>query len=471
MRPSLPRILSRAIGRLASLFVLATTAAAAADTRPNVLFIVVDDLRPELGCYGADDVRSPHIDRLAKKGMLCRRAYAQYPVCNPSRSSFLSGLRPDETGIVSNDVPFRARLPDIVALPQLFRQHGWFTAGIGKIFHRGQDAAGEPARFQDPKSWDHFFDASRDPPAAGRGGVGRNLTDGRLKWCAWRAADGGDDDQPDGANVVAALRVLEEHKDGPFFLALGIHKPHDPFVAPRAYFDLAPDGATKLAAEPADRSPQVRHAIPNARDFAAFTDRERREFKRAYHACVSYADAQIGRVLAALDRLELWDRTIVILIGDHGYHLGEHDWWNKVTVYEHGVRAPLIAWVPGAKGMGRATDALIEFVDLYPTLADYAGLEPPHRLAGTSLRPVFADPAHPGKPAAYSQVNRGEIVGRSVRTSRHRYTEWGPGGAAGIELYDHEHDDGEYRNRADRPESADLRASLSDLLERGFTHR
>lgn len=457
--------------RWALLFVLGTAASAMADTRLNVLLIVADDLRPELACYGADEVRSPHIDRLAKKGMLCRRAYVQYPVCNPSRASFLSGLRPDETGILSNDVPFRTRLPDIVALPELFRQHGWFTAGIGKIFHRGQDAAGEPARFQDPKSWDHFFDASRDPRGIGRGGVGRNLTDGRLKWCEWRAADGGDDDQPDGANVVAALRVLEEHKDGPFFLALGIHKPHDPFVAPRAYFDLDPEASTKLADEPADRSPRVRHAIPNDRDFVAFTDRERREFKRAYHACVSYADAQIGRVLAALDRLELWDRTIVILIGDHGYHLGEHDWWNKVTVYELGVRAPLIAWVPGAKGMGRATDALIEFVDLYPTLAEYAGLEPPHRLSGASLRPIFEDPAHPGKPAAYSQVNRGSVVGRSVRTPRHRYTEWGPAGSEGVELYDHDHDAGEYHNRADRPETADLRASLSDLLERGFKHR
>lgn len=455
----------------AVLIVLGTAVSAMADTRLNVLLIVADDLRPELGCYGADEVRSPHIDRLATKGMVCRRAYVQYPVCNPSRASFLSGLRPDETGILSNDVPFRTQLPDIVALPQLFRQHGWFTAGIGKIFHRGQDAAGAPARFQDPKSWDHFSDATRDLRGVGRGGVGRNLTDGRLKWCEWRAADGGDDDQPDGANVAAALRVLEEHKDGPFFLALGIHKPHDPFVAPRAYFDLYPDGATKLADEPADRSPPVRHAIPNDRDFAAFTDRERREFKRAYHACVSYADAQVGRVLAALDRLELWDRTIVILIGDHGYHLGEHDWWNKVTVYELGVRSPLIAWVPGAKGMGRSTDALIEFVDLYPTLADYAGLEAPHRLSGTSLRPILEDPAHPGKPAAFSQVNRGGVVGRSVRTPRYRYTEWGPAGRDGVELYDHDHDAGEYHNRADQPETADLRASLADLLERGFTHR
>lgn len=455
----------------AVLIVLGTAASALADTRLNVLLIVADDLRPELGCYGADEVRSPHIDRLAKKGMLCRRAYVQYPVCNPSRASFLSGLRPDETDILSNDVPFRTRLPDVVALPQLFRERGWFTAGIGKIFHRGQDAAGEPARFQDPKSWDHFFDASRGPRNVGRGGVGRNLTDGRLKWCEWRAADGGDDDQPDGANVAVALRVLEEHKDGPFFLALGIHKPHDPFVAPRAYFDLYPEGATNLTGEPADRSPQVRHAIPNDRDFAAFTDQERREFKRAYHACVSYADAQVGRVLAALDRLDLWDRTIVILIGDHGYHLGEHDWWNKVTVYELGVRAPLIAWVPGAKGMGRATDALIEFVDLYPTLADYAGLEPPHRLSGTSLRAIFEDPAHPGKPAAYSQVNRGGVVGRSVRTPRHRYTEWGPAGSDGVELYDHDLDGGEYHNLAATPEHADLRARLAALLERGFPKR
>ena len=447
----------------------ATVAGARDPSRaPNVLFVVVDDLRPELGCYGVKEVVSPNFDRLASMGMLCHNAYAQYPVCNPSRSSFLSGLRPDETGIVSNEVPFREKLPDMVSLPQLFRQHGYFTAGIGKIFHLGRNHEGQPALFQDPLSWDHFFDSLHDTPKTGKKGEGRNLTGGRLKWCEWRAAEGGDEDQADGINTTAALRILEEHHRKPFFLALGLHKPHDPFVAPAKYFDLYPEGSTKLAHDPADRSPQVRFAIPNKTDFATFTDRERREFKRAYQACVSFADSQFGRIMQAMDRLKLWDNTIVIVIGDHGYHLGEHGWWNKVTVHELGARSPMMVWIPGAKGMGKPTSAIIEFVDLYPTLIDYAGFKAPHRLSGTSLRPVLENPAHPGKEAAFSQVNRGPTVGRSVRTQRWRYTEWGPHGKAGIELYDHESDSGEYHNLADQPAHASVRKRMARLLQDGF---
>lgn len=438
------------------------------DKPMNVLFVVVDDLRLELGCYGVKDVVSPNFDRLASMGMLFQNAYAQYPVCNPSRASFLSGLRPDECGIVSNDVPFRKKLPDIVSLPQLFRQNGYFTAGIGKIFHLGQDRDAKPVLFQDPLSWDYFFDSLKDAPKIGRTGEGRNLTDGRLKWCEWRAANGDDDDQPDGINTRAALRVLEENHQKPFFIALGLHKPHDPFVAPKKYFDLYPEGSTRLAQEPADRSPQVRYAIPYSNDFDAFTDRERREFKRAYQACVSFADAQLGRLLETMDLLKLWENTMVIVIGDHGYHLGEHSWWNKVTVYELGARSPMMVWMPGAKGMGKPTNAIIEFIDLYPTLIDYAGLKPPHKLSGTSLRPVFEDPAHPGKDAAFTQVNRGQNVGRSVRTTRWRYTEWGPDGKAGIELYDHQSDDGEYHNLADQPEHAETRKLLAKRLAEGF---
>lgn len=444
--------------------------AGAESSKPkNVLFIVVDDLRPELGCYGVDEVISPNFDRLAKMGMLCKNAYAQYPVCNPSRSSFLSGLRPDQSGIVSNKVPFRTKLPDTVSFPQLFRENGYFTAGIGKIFHLGQDENAKPVLFQDPLSWDYFYDGMREAKEGKLEGEGRNLTDGRLKWCNWMAAEGGDEAHADGLNAKAALKVLEDHHEKPFFLALGLHKPHDPFIAPKKYFDLYPEGSTELAEVPSDRSPQARYALPNGKDFEAFTDKERREFKRAYQACVSFADAQLGKVFASMDRLNLWDNTIVILIGDHGYHLGEHDWWNKVTVHELGSRAPMIAWIPGAKGMGKPTEALIEFVDLYPTLIDYAGLKAPHQLAGQSLRPVFDDPALPGKKAAYSQVVRGKVIGRSVRTKRWRYTEWGPDGEFGIELYDHEVDEGEYHNQGRNPERAALRSDLSKLLARGFS--
>ena len=196
--------------------------------------------------------------------------------------------------------------------------------------------------FEEPQSWDYFFDALGQTSKLGRQGEGRNLSGGKIPWANWKAAEGDDIDQPDGITNEVALRVLEENKDKPFFIGYGIHKPHDPFIAPKKYFEYYPKGSTQLAIEPEDRSKRVKLAIPNDKTFAMFTDKERTEFKRAYQAGVSFADAQVGKILEAIDRLELWDNTIVILMGDHGYHLGEHDWWNKVTVYESGARAPMI---------------------------------------------------------------------------------------------------------------------------------
>jgi len=446
---------------------LAQTGTPLKTVKPNVLLIVIDDLRTELGCYGVKEIQSPNIDRLAQKGILFNHAYAQYPVCNPSRSSFLSGLRPDETGILSNDVPFRRLHPDLVTLPQLFRQNGYFTAGLGKIFHRSVDAPGKPVPFEDPQSWDYFFNGKATP--LGKQGEGRNLTGGKLSWCKWLAAEGDDLDQEDGQAAREAVRLIEEHQDKPFFIGFGLHKPHDPFFAPSKYFEQYPKSDTKLAVEPPDRSPRVRLAIPNETDFAAFTDKERKEFKRAYQACVSFADAQVGKVFDALDRLNLWDNTIIILMGDHGYHLGEHDWWNKVTVFELCARAPMMIWVPRAKGMGQPTSAIMEFVDLYPTLIDYAGLPAPHRLSGETLRPILDNPKLPGKAAAYTEVTRGSKMGRSVRTARWRYTEWGSNGELGIELYDHTKDPGEYYNLSGQPEWAGVCQDLKKLFAQGFS--
>ncbi len=321
--------------------------------RPNVLFIVVDDLRCSLGCYGDDAVRSPNIDRLAAKGVRFDRAYCQYPVCNPSRTSFLTGLRPDHTGILENQTPFRVKMPDVVTLPELYRQAGYHTIGLGKIFHAGIDTQGHRVLFQDPRSWADC--RNFDPTPTGRRGEGRNLTGGTLKWCSWLAAEGGDEDQSDGRNAAAALEALAETHDRPFFLAVGFHKPHDPFNAPAGYFTLYPPDAIALHRPPSDRTPDVPLAVPNKANFATFTDRERREFQRAYYAGISFTDAQVGKLLDALDRRKLWDRTIVVLVGDHGYHLGDHEWWNKVTLFEGGTRVPFIVWAPGAGGWARGS--------------------------------------------------------------------------------------------------------------------
>jgi uncharacterized sulfatase len=443
----------------------AVPAAGAADPKPtNVLLIVTDDLRCSLGCYGDTAVKSPNIDRLATRGVRFDRAYCQYSVCNPSRSSFLSGLRPETTGVLDNAVELRTRMPDVVTLPQLFRRNGAYTAGLGKIFHVGFDPDGKRGPFQDAPSWVDCVNF--ETTETGRRGEGRNLTGGKLAWCRWLAAEGSDEDQIDGQTAAEAVRLLERHRGGPFFLGVGFHKPHDPFIAPKKYFDLYPLDQITLAHDPDDRTADLPLATPrgaNLDSFSRFTDQERREFKRAYMAGISFTDAQVGKLLDALDRLELWNSTVVVFMGDHGYHLGEHGWWNKVTLFELSARAPLIVWAPGAKGMGRSAAGLVEFIDLYPTLAELCGLTPPSGLEGTSFRPLLDDPSQPGKPAAYTMVVRGKFTGRSVRSDRWRYTEWDEG-RQGVELYDQASDPLDYHNLAHDPQHAATVAMMKELL-------
>lgn len=443
---------------------------AAAGIKLNVLFIVVDDLRPEVNCYGKESMVTPHMDRLANKGVKFSRAYCQYPVCNPSRSSFLTGKRPEELGILSNTISLRKKWPELVTLPQLFRQKGYYTAGLGKLFHVGLDDNGEQTLFRDKKSFDHFFKALGNSPAIGQKGEGRRVGGEGIPWCSWLAAEGGDDAQPDGMLATEAVRILEANHDKPFFMSVGFHKPHDPFHAPKEYFDLYPLDQVKLAKDPEDRTPLLRHALPiGSYDFSKFTDQDCREIKRAYHACTSFSDAQIGKLFAAMDRLQLWDETIVVLLGDHGYHLGEHGWWNKVTVFELGARTPLIMWVPGIEGMGRETEAAVELLDLYPTLIEYCGLDAPHELSGKSLRTVLEKPAQTWEKPAYTQVTRAEVgMGYSVCQGEHRYTQWGKKGEGGHELYNHAQDPEGYYNLAENPEYAEKREHLSRLLKQGF---
>ncbi len=436
----------------------------------NVMLIVIDDLRPEVGCYGNDSMITPNIDRLAAKGVKFNHAYCQYPVCNPSRSSFLTGRRPDELGITSNLVSLRKKWPNLVTLPQLFRNAGYYTAGLGKILHVGLDEYGEQTLFRDTASFDYSYRALGNSPAIGKKGEGRTAGDGSIPWCKWLAAEGGDEAQPDGMLAAETVRVLEENHARPFFISVGFHKPHDPFFAPKKYFDLYPLDQVKLAKDPKDRIPLLKYALPtNSYDFSKFTDQDCREIKRAYHACTSFSDAQVGKIFNAMDRLELWDNTIVLLLGDHGYHLGEHGWWNKVTVFELGARGPMIMWIPGAKGMGQETDSVVEFLDLYPTLIDYCGLEALHELSGKSLRPVLEAPNKIWDEAAYTQVKRGKIgMGYSVCHGTYRFTQWGKDGEGGYELYDHSRDKIGYYNLADEPEYVQLRQRLTKLLKQGF---
>lgn len=436
-----------------------TKAQTAQRSRPNVLFIIADDLRAN---YGDAVAHTPNLKRLAQRAVTFNRAYVQYPVCNPSRVSFLTGLRPETTGILGNRTYFRTKLPDIVTLPQLFRQNGYFTASLGKIFHRGLTMEDQKADWADDNSFQHIriYDAT----ATGNKGEGRAMAGDEAKWCRWLAAEGADEDQADGQIAAEAVKLINEKKGEPWFIGAGFHKPHDPFVAPKKYFDLYPLEKIPLTVDPQDRSAEVNFAIPKMYgNFAKFTDRERREFKRAYLAGVSFMDAQVGKLLDALDQNKLWDNTIVIFIGDHGYHLGERGWWNKDTLFELSARAPLLIAAPKMRA-NAVTNGIAEFVDLYPTLTELAGLSAPHKMEGRSLKPLLQNPKARGKEAAFTVVMRSnKNQGRTVRTDRWRYIEWNEG-KDGAELYDHVNDPGEYRNLANDPKYAGEVKKLKALL-------
>lgn len=434
--------------------------------KPNVLLIISDDLRDTVGCYGNATVKTPNIDRLAARGVLFKHAYVQYPICNPSRASFMTGLRSEQTGVVRNTTYFRKALPDVITMPQLLRMNGWYAASYGKVYHVGEEPGQVREDWMDiGKSWDEakMFDAT----PAGSNGVVRNLTGGKLKWCEIGAMEGTDDDQPDGQTALHVIHAIEEQTAAgkPWFIGAGFHRPHDPFLSPKKYFDLYPPGSIKIYHDPVDITPAPPMAIAGGAfktAFDAFTEQDRIDFQRAYYAGVSFTDAQVGRLLDTLDRLKLWDKTVIIFTGDNGYHHNERKWWNKNTLFEVSCRVPLIIAAPGAKA-GQVCNGLVELVDYYPTVADYCGVKPPPNLAGQSLRPLLENTALPGKPAAFTLVSRGAgKYGQSVRTDQWRYTRWTDGNE---ELYDEINDPHETKNLASDGHYAATIPGLRKLLD------
>jgi iduronate 2-sulfatase len=420
---------------------LLVSLAAFADARPNVLLIMADDLRDFGGAFTKEVVKTPNLDRLRARGTTFERAYVQYPVCNPSRSSLMTGLRAEETGITGNDIALREKMPEVVTLPQLCKEAGWQSHAFGKLYHLGggKDVEARRRWMDEGPSWHtaRSFEATK----TGRKMIeGRDVTKGALKWCQWGAADGSDDDQPDGQIAAATVAMIEELGDTPWFIGCGFMKPHDPFIAPKKYFDLYPPDSLKPWSDPADMTVLPKESVgfgDYGTAFAKFTEQDWRELLRAYCAGTTFMDAQLGRVLDALDRHQLWDKTLVIFIGDHGYHTGERQWWNKNTLFERSCRAPLIIAAPGMMG-GQTTKSLVEFVDLYPTVADFCGLRMPHDAAGASLRPILSDPAVGIKDAAFTLITRSpKLHAQSIRTDRWRFTRWSDGRT---ELYDHETD-------------------------------
>lgn len=461
------RRLLAAILAIGAIVPLPRSAAESSRSGPNVLFLICDDLNCDLGAYGHPQVKSPNIDALAARGVRFERAYCQFPLCGPSRASFMTGLHPDQTLVLRNAVYLRERVPDVVTLPQLFRRSGYLAARVGKIYHYNVPRHIGTSGHDDPDSWDATFNPrGRDVDDEDRifslvpGTFGGTLS--------WLAADGDDAEQTDAIGADLAIAQLEKFAGTrrPFFLAVGLYRPHTPYVAPRKYFDLYPLDEIAVPTEPEgylDSLPApARQSIRRKKDQVDLPDDLARQAIQAYHASITFADAQVGRILDALESTGLADDTIVLFTSDHGYHMGEHGHWQKSTLFENAARVPLIIAGPGVAAKGRSTSCLAEMTDFYPTIAALAGLEAkaPDYLQGVSLVPVLANPeARPREDALTHYAN-----GYSLRTERYRYSEWGEAGAEGSELYDHESDPAEMVNLAGLAEHAGTLKRLSARL-------
>jgi len=457
-------------------------------SKMNVLFVAIDDLRCEMGCWGNDYMVTPNLDRLAAGGVRFTRAYCQQALCHPSRNSVLSGVRPDALTGHARASFYRQALPDVVSLPQNFKNHGYYTRSLGKVLHHnglgpdGTEPQYDPISWSEPMFWPKTGIYALRPEVwtrcqlERRSGIGIPKEDKPLTECA----DVPDDAYRDGMVAAEAIRTMRRVKDRPFFLAVGFYRPHTPFTAPRKYWDLYDPQKIKLAENPKppfDVPAQAMYNWQYIRSFRGYPDEGpmpddlARHLLHAYYASISYMDAQLGRVLDELDRLGLAERTAVVLWSDHGYQMGEHGIWGKHTNFEDAVLTPMIVRAPGRRRAGTACEALVELVDIYPTLSDLCGLATPEHIEGTSFLSLLETPDRPRKSAAFSQYPRGGTMGRSIRTRRYRYTQWrrnSDGKTVGRELYDHLTDPGENTNIAADPRHEVLVRRLEMQLQAGW---
>ena len=442
----------------------------------NVLFIMADDLNNDMQCYGNSFIKTPHLNNLVKRSTRFDRAYCQFPLCSPSRVSMLTGYRPDVTGVYDLQKLFRDNIPDVVTLPQLFKNNGYVSARVGKIFHYGVPGGIGTNGQDDSVSW-----ITRVNPI-GRDKIEENkltiLTPGRGLGASltYLIAGGEDEEQTDGIVANEAIAIMEKNIGNPFFLAVGFYRPHCPFVAPKKYFDLYPLDKVPVIKEDSTEwndKPQV--AKWNIQLNYGLDEAARREALRAYYASISFMDGQVGKLLDALERLKLRDNTIIVFCSDHGYNVGQHGQWMKQSLFENSARVPLIIALPGVTN-GKSSGRTVELLDIYPTLAELCGLKPAKDIQGRSLMPLIKNPVANWSKPAYTQVqriiNRDQpdqkiIMGRSVRTERWRYNEWDEG-KMGVELYDHQIDPGEFINLATDNKYSLTVKEMSDLLRKSY---
>jgi len=490
--------------------------------RPNVLFIMSDDLNDDVGAFGHPVVKTPNIDRLAAQSVRFDRAFTQYALCNPSRASLMTGLRPDTTKVYDLTTHFRTAVPDVVTLPQMFQHAGYFAARVGKIYHYGNPGDIGTSGLDDPPSWNRFVNPKGididEQPKLSFAGPSRALGSS----LSYYASPAKDDEHTDGMVATETIKLIEENRRRPFFIAAGFYRPHCPYIAPRRYFDLysldrmpVSEYSKLLLAQ----SPTAAHGIS-----WNVPEQEQREAVRAYYASISFMDAQLGRILDALDRLDLRRNTIIVFMSDHGYHLGDHGGlWMKQTVFERATRTPLMVAGPGATANGQVSHRVVELLDIYPTLGAMARVPAPAALQGRSLRPLLVDPKIEWDHAALSQVRRpvsieadmrastardegavtpaanqvtvgrrgvggsrgasglmgpdadgaaaylasspGPDTGYTIRTELYRYITWNDG-SGGEELFDELNDPGETRNLAMQPFYANVLADMRRRLAR-----
>ena len=452
--------------------VLPSSATGKSLPRKNVLFIGVDDLNTSLRCYGNPVVHTPHLDRLAGRGVQFDAAYCQYPLCSPSRSSLMTGLSPDTTRVYELQTHFRQVVPNAITIGELFRKNGYYSARVGKIFHAGNPGEIGTDGLDDPVTWDWVSDpcgidhlkeeALVTKLTPQRPSLGNSLN--------FYSSPAKDDQITDGIGADEVVRLLKQHRQKPFFIAYGLYRPHVPWIVPESYFAQYPLEEIKVF--PFDPS-ELKTAPPIAYwtqppDFG-MSELQKRQAIRAYYAATTYMDAQVGKVLIALETLGLADNTIVVFWSDHGWQMGQHGQWMKQDLFEHSAKVPVIFAGPGVAKHGATCRRTIEHLDIYPTLIDMCGLAgSPTNLHGESLVRLLEDPTAMWSKPAVTQVERTvqghpSLMGYSVRTERYRYTSW-QDGAAGEELYDYQNDPHELKNLASDPTHHRIKFALQVQL-------
>ncbi|MEQ1825272.1 MAG: sulfatase [Pirellula sp.] len=454
---------------------LISSQAGAAD-RPNVLFIISDDLNNSLGCYGDPIVKTPNIDRLAARGVRFDRAYCSFPLCGPSRNSLLTGLYPNSTGILANSQIFRQTIPEQRSMPQTFRNAGYFVGRIGKLYHYNVPNSIGTNGHDDSASWE----LELNPAGADRLEHHPKITTltpgqfgGTLSWYASPLSDEHHTDAKQAEDAEWVLERCAKRSDRPFFLSVGFFRPHTPYVAPKdPYFGYYPTDKMPVVSGVKEDQADIPAAglMSYKKEQDQLDDNLRRQALQAYYASISFMDAQVGKIINALDTLGLSQNTIIVFTSDHGYHIGEHGLWQKMSLFEESARVPLLVVAPGVTSQGTAAATPVSHLDLFPTLAQLCGVTPPENIHGQNMVPILKDPKTVGRGWALTQVTRGgaqnrnRYFGYSLRTARWRYTEW-DAGREGLELYDHDKDPKEIVNLAKDPAHSKTIAELSEQMK------